>query len=139
MCWTHVKETDLYVYISVDCFYVKYRDFMLEWSSSLPPKMPICLDLVTKLCSINNSSIHWKLTLSHWCHTVINYGDPDMIDNSLRSVVSGYLSYIYCSTSQTCVFTSCKEMAIFVNDQHKFHILVIYLWRWSPTLLKVVK
>ena len=24
--------------------------------------------------------------------------------------------------------TSCKEMAIFVDDQHKFHILVIYLF-----------
>ena len=87
-------ECDLYVYISVNYFYVKYRDFMLEWSPSLPPKMPICLDLVIKLCSINNSSIHWKLTLSHWCHIVINYGDPDVIDNSLRSGVSGYLYYI---------------------------------------------
>ena len=26
--------------------------------------MPRCLDLVNKLCSINNSSLHWKLTLN---------------------------------------------------------------------------
>ena len=63
------------------------RFVMLEWSPSLSLKMPRCLDLVNKLCSINNSSLHWKLTLSYWCHTVINYGDPDMIDNSLRNCV----------------------------------------------------
>ena len=97
------------IYISVDCFYVKSRYFMLEWSPSLLPKMPICLDLVNKLCSINNSSIHWKLTLSHWCHAEINYGDPDVINNSLRSGVSEYLCCILSTNYQTHVFTSCKE------------------------------
>ena len=104
---------------SVHYFYVKIRDLTLEWSPSLPPKMPRCLDLVNKLCSISNSSIHWKLTLSYWCHAVINYGDPDVIDNSLRNCVSYYLCYILTwkvhlnfGPSKTHV---CTESAIFVD------------------------
>ena len=126
---TNYDTIDLYFVflILVHCFYVKIRDFMLEWSPSLPLKMPRCLDLVNKLCSINNSSIHWKLTLSYWCHAMINYGDLGMIDNSLRNHVSGYLCYILAWKVQPLKTHICTELQRASHlCQHIFCILVFY-------------
>ena len=119
---------------------------MLEWSPSLPPKMPICLDLVNKLCSISNSSIHWKLTLFHWCHAEIHYGDPDMIDNSLRSSVSGHLCCILSNNFQhmLCSNKLWKWPSLLKKKKKKkkpvsYIYILVYSWRRSPTFLKVVK
>ena len=53
---------------------------------------------------------------------MINYGDPDVIDNSIRNCVSGYLCYILTwkvqpnFDPQEHVFAqSCSEPAIFVD------------------------
>ena len=70
---------------------------------------------------------------------MINYGDPDVIDNR---VCEYYLWYILTwkvhlnfGPSNTC---SHREPTIFVNTCSILAVLK-FVWQWSPTLLKAVK